>query len=86
MMRTIQPAQPVTPIERATVVMAHLTAGQRLTTLEVAQLCGITRQGAYRLLDTMSRVCPLLLDGGAWQLTPETDGPRQRGVDSGMLE
>ena len=47
---------PETPIERATVIMAYLTAGQRLTTIEVAQLCGITRQGAYRLLDTMSRV------------------------------
>ena len=63
-MRTIHPAQPETPIERATVIMAYLTAGERLTTIEVAQLCGITRQGAYRLLDTMSRVCPLLLDGG----------------------
>ena len=69
-MRIIQPAQcPQTPIERATVIMAHLYAGQRLTTAEVAQICGITRQGAYRLLDTMSRVCPLLLDGGEWQLT-----------------
>lgn len=67
-MHTIPPLQPATPIERATVVMSHLSAGQRLTTLEVAQLCGITRQGAYRLLDTMSRVCPLLLDGGQWQL------------------
>jgi DNA-binding IclR family transcriptional regulator len=68
--RTIQPAQhPETPIERATVVMAHLYAGRRLTTADVAQICGITRQGAYRLLDTMSRVCPLLLDGGEWQLT-----------------
>jgi DNA-binding IclR family transcriptional regulator len=73
-MRTIQPASmPVTPIERATVVMAYLTAGQRLTTLEVAQLCGITRQGAYRLLDTMSRVCPLLLDGGQWRLKSGDD-------------
>ena len=72
---------PETPIERATVIMAYLTAGERLTTIEVAQLCGITRQGAYRLLDTMSRVCPLLLDGGAWRLT-ENDEPRQRGVDN----
>ena len=73
MMRTIHPAQPETPIERATVVMAYLTAGQRLTTIEVAQLCGITRQGAYRLLDTMSRVCPLLLDGGQWRLKAGDD-------------
>ena len=73
-MRTIQPASmPETPIERATVIMAYLTAGERLTTTEVAQLCGITRQGAYRLLDTMSRVCPLLLDGGQWQLKTGDD-------------
>ncbi len=85
-MRTGTGQQPQTSTERAAVIMLHLSAGARLTTVEVAQLCGITRQGAYRLLDTMSRVCPLLLDGGAWQLTAETDGPRQRGVDSGMLE
>jgi len=78
--------QPQTSTERAAVVMLHLTAGVRLTTLEVAQLCGISRQGAYRLLDTMSRVCPLLLDGGAWQISSETDGPRQRGVDNDVVE
>ena len=85
-MRTGTGQQPQTSTERAAVIMLHLSAGARLTTVEVAQLCGITRQGAYRLLDTMSRVCPLLLDGGAWQISSETDGPRQRGVDSGMLE
>ena len=73
-MRIIQPAQqPQTPIERATVVMSHLYAGRCLTTADVAQICGITRQGAYRLLDTMSRVCPLLLDGGEWQLTKQAE-------------
>ena len=85
-MRTGTGQQPQTSTERAAVIMLHLSAGARLTTVEVAQLCGITRQGAYRLLDTMSRVCPLLLDGGAWQISSETDGPRQRGVDGGMLE
>jgi DNA-binding IclR family transcriptional regulator len=54
--------------------MAKLSRGERLCTADVATACGMTRQGAYRLLDTMSRVTPLLLDNGEWQLLRQLDG------------
>ena len=63
--------QPQTATERATLVALRLAAGERLRTADVAALCGLTRQGAYRLLEGMSRAGPLLLDNGEWQLLKE---------------
>jgi DNA-binding IclR family transcriptional regulator len=60
--------QPQTATERATLIALRLAAGEKLRTTDVAALCGITRQGAYRLLEGMSRAGPLLLDNGEWQL------------------
>lgn len=60
--------QPQTATERATLIALRLASGERLRTTDVAALCGITRQGAYRLLEGMSRAGPLLLDNGEWQL------------------
>lgn len=60
--------QPQTATERATIVALRLAAGEKLRTADVAALCGLTRQGAYRLLEGMSRAGPLLLDNGEWQL------------------
>lgn len=65
--------QPSTPIERAAYIMAKLSAGQKLSTAKVAEDCGVTRQGAYRIMDVMSRVVPLVLDDGQWGLLSTAD-------------
>jgi len=72
--------RPRTATERAAYITDAFNAGERLRTADVAERCGVTRQGAYRLLDAISGVVPLLLVGGVWQRLP-----RQQGVDMDVL-
>ena len=56
--------------ERAALLGYKFAQGARLTTMEVAVICGLTHSGAWRILDKMSRVLPLLqLDDGKWVST-----------------
>ena len=71
---------PQTPQERAGLVTDVLNGGAVLSTREIANMCGISRQGAYRLMDGLSNVVPLLLYQGKWRRLS-----RQRHVDSDML-
>ncbi len=77
-MHTIQPR---TATERAARITDLLNEGKRLRTAEIAAVCGMTRQGAYRLMEGVSAVVPVLLYRGEWQRLP-----RQRGVDIEVLE
>jgi hypothetical protein len=77
-MHTIQPR---TATERSAYITDRLNAGERLRTAEIAAVCGMTRQGAYRLMEGVSAVVPVLLYRGEWQRLP-----RQRGVDIDVLE
>ena len=81
-MSTIQQdVGPQSPIERAAYVMARLSKGEQLRTADVAVACGLTRQGAYRLLDIMSRVTPLILDSGYWSLLEASEPGSQPSSD-----
>jgi hypothetical protein len=66
--------EPRTATERTAYVMLRLAAGERLTTMQVASACHLSRQGSYRLLDSMSRVVPLVLDDGKWGLLRQGEG------------
>lgn len=74
-------AQPRTATERSAYVTDRLNAGERLRTAQIAAVCGITRQGAYRLMEGISAVVPVLLYRGEWQRLP-----RKQGVDIAVLE
>ena len=69
-MSTIQPR---TATERAAYIMRRLCLGEKLTTAAVAQDCGMSRQGAYKLLEAMSGATPLLLDDGHWQIMQQNN-------------
>jgi DNA-binding IclR family transcriptional regulator len=59
------------PTERAGLVTWWFIKGQRLTTAEVADKLGISRQGAHSMLEKLSRIIPLTKDdcpGGKWFL------------------
>ncbi len=62
------PADPTTPTERTTLIVLALAGGERLTTRQVAELCGISQHGAWALLCRISAVAPLALYGGEWYL------------------
>ena len=63
--------------ERVTVVTFLFCQGRRFRTIEIAQLLGLSRQGAYAQLSRMARVLPLVLDSGEWYLVrpSDEDGP-----------
>lgn len=53
---------PETPSERVALVVWRMAQGDSLTTQQVAQLTGLTVNGAYLLLCRISRVLPLYQD------------------------
>ena len=59
---------PETPTERAGTVGIALGRGQALTTGEIMHITGLTRSGAWRLMDRLSRSVPLFLYNGKWQI------------------
>jgi alkylated DNA nucleotide flippase Atl1 len=62
----------LTVSERVALVVLELATGKRLTTRQVADLCGISRQGAWLLLCRISRVVPLGYGDGVWFFAPST--------------
>jgi len=61
---------PCTPTERVVVLTLHLAQGHAVTTAEVARLLTMCDSGAYRMLDRMSRVAPIVNEAGRWSLLP----------------
>ena len=66
--------QPVITTERVAIITFLFCQGRRFRTLEIANLLGVSRQGAYAQLARMARVLPIVLDGGEWYLIKVTDG------------
>lgn len=71
---TRPPAQEVEPVDEMTVTMRAalvaflLTRGACLSTAEVAQRTGLTREGAWYLMCKMSLVIPIGLKEGRWHV------------------
>ena len=59
---------PETPTERTAIVVNHLSRGARLTPGDIQNLTGLTRSASYVLMYRISRVQPLVLSDGYWQL------------------
>lgn len=57
-----------TPREKVALVVWHLAHGDGLSTANVADMTGLTRQGAWELMICLSRVLPIYQDGGIWQV------------------
>ena len=56
-----------TSVERYGIVSWHLAHGEEMRACEVAQLTGLTWEGAYELLCRLSRVIPICQDEhGVW--------------------
>ena len=54
--------------EKAASVVGRLAQGRDVKTREVADEFGITIQGAYRLMNTVSRVVPIcVVSTGTWR-------------------
>lgn len=58
------------PTERIGVIVYALALGIRLTTAQVADLCGLRYAGAHRMLCKLSRVIPLAYEDGLWYCIP----------------
>lgn len=58
----------LTSTERVVLVLMRLLSGSTPTTREVAQLTGLTQEGARKLLLRLCRVVPLTQIEGCWQL------------------
>lgn len=52
--------------ERISVIVWQLAEGEALTTAQVAELAGISHDGAYKMLQKMSRAIPILCFDGEW--------------------
>ena len=57
---------PEVPSERVAIIVFLLCKGRKFTTMEVAELCGVTRRGAYAIMARISRVVPLAPVDGQW--------------------
>ena len=57
--------------ERIALTTWLLSSGHSLKTSDVAQRLEISRTGAYKMLDRMSRAIPLILENGFWRVVDE---------------
>ena len=58
--------------ERVAILVFTLARGGKVTTGEIAERLEITQNGAWRMLDRMSRVLPIAQERGRWfLLTPD---------------
>jgi hypothetical protein len=53
--------------ERVAIIVWQIAHGKSFTTAEVAIICGMTWDGAHKLLCRVSRILPIYLDDGRWQ-------------------
>ena len=56
-----------TPQERAALVTFQILDGAQLTTPEIAESVGVSRQAAWRMMQGVSRVVPVYQDGDRWR-------------------
>jgi hypothetical protein len=65
--------EPDTASERVAVVVMELMNGEEMTTRQVAELLGLTRMGAWYLMNRLCRVWDLRLEcvGGVWRRSPD---------------
>ena len=62
-------SEPDTITERAALVTWHLVHGESMQTKDVAELTGLSINGAYRLMIRLSRVIPIYQDqDDRWQV------------------
>ena len=59
--------------QKAAYVTDQFNGGAVLTTQDVADMFGMSRQGAYYLLDNVSAVVPLLLHRHKWRRLPRKE-------------
>ncbi len=59
-----------TPTERIGLVAYLLAQGHTTTTRQLATDLGLTEHGARKMLEKLSRVLPLVNDGGIWRVFP----------------
>jgi protein-tyrosine phosphatase len=60
---------PEVPTERTAIVVWLLAKGRCMKTSEVADLTGVTRQGAYEIMVRISRVLPIYQADEIWKAT-----------------
>ena len=53
--------------ERAALVTYQLVSGAEMSTAEIAERTGLSRAGAWHMMNRVSRVVPLYQDGGRWR-------------------
>lgn len=63
----------LSPIEKAALALWMLYQCD-LSTRQVADLLGVSRQAAWRMMSCMSRVVPIVLINGRWVLLREEIG------------
>jgi len=62
-------ADELTPQERAGLVVWHLAHGEGVLTRDIAEMTGITRDGALKMMYRLSRRLPFYQDDdGFWQV------------------
>jgi hypothetical protein len=54
--------------QKAALVAYHLTLGEGLHTVQVAEMTGFSVRQAQRLMIHLSECIPIYLDNGVWQL------------------
>ena len=47
-------------------IILFLWQGSRLTTLEIAKLCGMSKQGAQKMMTILEASFPITQDNGKW--------------------
>lgn len=62
---------PETVTERVAVVLLKLSE-RPLTTVEVAEMTGLSLRGAYYLMNRLCRVRPIVLENGQWRIILKT--------------
>ncbi len=78
--------QPEIPTERVAIIVFLLCKGRTFTTDEVAELCGVTKRGAYYIMSRISRVLPLALDNGTWSEFHPVPDENEQGFHGAMLQ
>lgn len=65
----------LTITERIGLIVYLFSIGRRMTIREIASLSGLTFNGAWRMVTKLSRVIPLLEEGGLWAILPDSLPP-----------
>jgi len=61
--------KPINTTERVALVLYHLSKEGQLSTGQIADIAGMTPNGAWRLASKMSRVVPMTNEGDKWSWT-----------------